>query len=70
MAIVDLESTAAGLVADGKGILAADETPKTLTKRFDALSIHSTPHTRRSYRENAFWGAGHRAVHQWRHHAG
>lgn len=38
MAIVDLESTAAALVADGKGILAADETPKTLTKRFDASS--------------------------------
>ncbi len=32
-----LESSAAALVADGKGILAADETVPTLTKRFDAL---------------------------------
>jgi len=56
MAIVDLESTASALVADGKGILAADETPKTLTRRFDALNIHSTPDTRRSYREMLFTG--------------
>jgi fructose-bisphosphate aldolase class I len=33
----DLASTAAALVAEGKGILAADETVPTLTKRFDAL---------------------------------
>jgi fructose-bisphosphate aldolase class I len=58
MAIVDLESTAAALVADGKGILAADETPKTLTKRLDALNIHSTPDTRRSYREMLFGARG------------
>jgi len=58
MAIVDLESTAAALVADAKGILAADETPKTLTKRFDALSIHSTSDTRGSYREMLFGAPG------------
>lgn len=58
MAIVDLERTASSLVADGKGILAADETPKTLTMRFDALNIQSTPDTRRSYREMLFGGTG------------
>jgi fructose-bisphosphate aldolase class I len=58
MAIVDLESTAAALVAAGKGILAADETPKTLTKRFDSLNVHSTPDTRRSYREMPFTTTG------------
>jgi fructose-bisphosphate aldolase class I len=51
MATVDLESTAQALVADGKGILAADETPTTLTRRFDALTIDSTPDSRRAYRE-------------------
>ena len=51
MATVDLESTAQALVADGKGILAADETPTTLTRRFDALKIDSTPESRRAYRE-------------------
>jgi fructose-bisphosphate aldolase class 1 len=38
----NLESIAESLVADGKGILAADETVPTLTKRFDTLGIKST----------------------------
>src|SRR5215470_4202576 len=51
---LDTESTARTLVADGKGILAADETPGTLTKRFDALGIHSTEQSRRAYRQMLF----------------
>jgi len=47
----DLASVARALVADGKGILAADETTPTLTKRFDALGIQSTEQSRRTYRE-------------------
>jgi fructose-bisphosphate aldolase class I len=47
----DLEHTARALVARGKGILAADESVSTLTTRFDALGIPSTPSTRRDYRE-------------------
>ena len=58
MATVDLESTAQALVADGKGILAADETPTTLTRRFDALQIDSTPDSRRAYREMFFTTPG------------
>jgi fructose-bisphosphate aldolase, class I len=58
MATVDLESTAQALVADGKGILAADETPTTLTRRFDALNIDSTPDSRRAYREMFFTTPG------------
>ena len=50
----DTESTARTLVADGRGILAADETPGTLTKRFDALGIRSTEESRRTYRELLF----------------
>ena len=46
-----LEQTALALVAPGRGILAADETVPTLTKRFDALTIPSTPTTRRDYRQ-------------------
>ena len=37
-----LENTVQALVAEGKCILAADETPQTLTKRFEALKINST----------------------------
>ena len=47
----DLESVALRLVADGKGILAADETVHTLTQRFDTLGIQSTEKSRRTYRE-------------------
>src|SRR5262245_55849078 len=58
MTIADLEKTAKALVADGKGILAADETPGTLTKRFEALKIESTAGMRREYREMLFTTPG------------
>lgn len=54
----DLETIAAELVADGKGILAADETVATLTKRFDSLGIQSTEESRRAYREMLFTTPG------------
>lgn len=38
----ELEETARALVAEGRGILAADETVPTLTKRFATLKIEST----------------------------
>ena len=50
----NLADVARTIVADGKGILAADETPSTLTKRLSAHSIASTPDTRRAYREMLF----------------
>ncbi len=52
--IHEIERVARALVADGKGILAADETVPTLTKRFDALGIRSTEQSRRTYREMLF----------------
>jgi fructose-bisphosphate aldolase class I len=58
MTITDLESTSQALVAGGKGILAADETPGTLTRRLDALKIESTPDSRRAYREMFFTTPG------------
>jgi len=54
----DLEKTASTLVARGKGILAADETVPTLTRRFDALGIPSTEQTRCTYREMLFTTPG------------
>jgi fructose-bisphosphate aldolase class I len=50
----DLESIAATLVAEGKGILAADESVATLTRRFDTLGVQSTEQSRRAYREMLF----------------
>ena len=49
-----LQRLAVNLVARGKGILAADETVPTLTRRFDALNISSTEQARRNYREMLF----------------
>ena len=56
--IQSLETIAKALVADGKGILAADETVATLTKRFEKLKILSTAESRRDYREMLFTAPG------------
>ena len=58
MSITDLELTALAIVAGGRGILAADETPRTLTGRFYLHGIASTPETRRVYRELFFTTPG------------
>jgi fructose-bisphosphate aldolase class I len=58
MTIHGLEQIAGDLVADGKGILAADESVATLTRRFDALGIQSTEQSRRRYREMLFTTPG------------
>jgi fructose-bisphosphate aldolase, class I len=50
----DLRGIAATLLARGKGILAADETVGTLTRRFERLGIASTADSRRTYREMLF----------------
>lgn len=49
--IKDLETTINILSARGKGILAADESTGTCTKRFEAVGIKSDETTRRDYRE-------------------
>lgn len=51
MMMQELEATIAKLSAKGKGILAADESTPTITKRFSAVGIDSTEDTRRDYRE-------------------
>ena len=53
-----LKATIAELVRPGKGILAADESGPTITKRFAALGIESTEETRRRYRTLLFTAAG------------
>jgi fructose-bisphosphate aldolase class I len=50
----DLEQTAKALVAEGKGILAADESDGTIKKRFDSIGVESTEDNRRAYRELLF----------------
>ena len=47
----DLNATARAMVAPGKGVLAADESSGTITKRFEAIGVESTFDSRRAYRE-------------------
>jgi fructose-bisphosphate aldolase class I len=54
MSDTNLRETARALVADGKGILAADESIPTLTKRLTARSLESNPEVRCAYREMFF----------------
>ncbi|MGH3995282.1 MAG: class I fructose-bisphosphate aldolase, partial [Pseudonocardiaceae bacterium] len=47
----ELELTAQALVAEGKGILAADESNATIAKRFASVGVESTPEARAEWRE-------------------
>jgi fructose-bisphosphate aldolase, class I len=58
MATQSLAETARALVAPGKGILAADESPPTIEKRFQKINVESTEDNRRAYREMLFTTPG------------
>ena len=58
MDIQELHGIAESIVADGKGILAADESDSTIKKRFDSIGVESTEETRRAYRELLFTTEG------------
>jgi fructose-bisphosphate aldolase class I len=50
----DLKATVSAIAVSGKGILAADESTGTISKRFEALQIPCTEESRRRYRELLF----------------
>ena len=54
MNIKILKDTICNLTAEGKGILAADESSNTIDKRFAAINLESTEENRRMYRELLF----------------
>ena len=58
MSLNTLEEIASYIVSDGKGILAADESNPTCTKRFDTIGVESTEESRRDYREMLFRSGG------------
>ncbi|MBN9533080.1 MAG: fructose-bisphosphate aldolase class I [Alphaproteobacteria bacterium] len=57
MDIAELNKIARAMVANGKGLLAADESSGTIKKRFDAIGVESTADNRRDYRELLFRSA-------------
>ena len=58
MSLNNIEEIAAFIVADGKGILAADESNPTCGKRFNSIGVESTEENRRDYRELLFRSKG------------
>src|SRR5262245_41969670 len=54
MNLAELNKVAEGMVAPGRGILAADESTGTIKKRFDQIGVESTADSRRDYREMMF----------------
>jgi fructose-bisphosphate aldolase class I len=53
-----LKRIANKMVAEGKGILAADESTPTCTKRFDSIGVESTKISRNKYRDLLFTTSG------------
>jgi len=58
MDVQELQKTAQAIVADGKGILAADESDGTIKKRFDSIGVESNEEARRAYRDLLFTTEG------------
>jgi fructose-bisphosphate aldolase class I len=58
MAAQELQDIARAIVAEGKGILAADESDGTIKKRFDSIGVDSSEETRRGYRDLLFTTEG------------
>lgn len=54
----ELARVARAMVVKNKGILAADESTSTITKRFTGIKLESTEEHRRSYREMLFTAPG------------
>src|SRR5689334_17305181 len=54
----ELQETALALVAEGKGILAADESDGTIKKRFDSIGLESSEESRQAYRDMLFTTPG------------
>ena len=50
----DLNKIALKILENGKGILAADESTGTMTKRLEAVNVLSTPENRLLFRETLF----------------
>ncbi len=57
MDLAELNRVAKAMVAPGRGILAADESGGTISKRFTAIGVESTETSRRDYRELLFRAA-------------
>src|SRR3984885_5618593 len=58
MNTAELTATAHAMVANHRGLLAADESTSTILKRFNTIKLDSTEENRRAYREMLFTTPG------------
>ena len=56
--MTELNNIALKILKNGKGILAADESTSTMTKRLDGVNVPSTPENRLLFRETLFSASG------------
>ena len=56
--MTEIEKIAKQILAKGKGILAADESTGTMTKRLSSVNVESTPENRLKFRETLFSAEG------------
>ena len=54
----ELNKIALQILDNGKGILAADESTGTMTKRLESVNVPSTPENRLLFRETLFSSLG------------
>ena len=54
----ELNNIASKILEKGKGILAADESTGTMSKRLDGVNVPSTPENRLLFRETLFSASG------------
>ena len=54
----ELNKIALEIFENGKGILAADESTGTMTKRLESVNVQSTPENRLLFRETLFSSSG------------
>ena len=61
----ELKENAQLLASKGKGILAVDESTKTVGKRLAGIGVENTEENRKAYMRNAFYNRRAWKIHKW-----
>ena len=61
----ELSSIALKIISKGKGILAADESTGTMTKRLKSVNVSSSPENRLAFREILFFVRKYEKLYWW-----
>ena len=61
----ELNKIALQILSNGKGILAADESTATMTKRLDSVKVHSDENNRLLFRQTLFSSLSMKRMYRW-----